>query len=179
MKINKTALAFLFLILGATTAAARDGSAHVTNSHHTNDNVYGVVYRINTPHMPLHNAWLRIDLKTAVFGNTNKRIADPEQAICRLVIDKEDKPAANYAQYPGGALYLYFDELEEFSLVEFIIGWRNPADAEGPVPEYAALEIKSDEWEKTAKWEPATPHLLPIVSDAQIVIGQGISCNLY
>ncbi|MEW8333892.1 MAG: hypothetical protein AB2692_23380, partial [Candidatus Thiodiazotropha sp.] len=75
--------------------------------------------------------------------------------------------------------YLYFDELEEFSLVEFIIGWRNPADAEGPVPEYAALEIKSDEWEKTAIWEPATPHLLPIVSDAQIVIRNGISCNLY
>ena len=177
--MNRIALVFLCLMLGTTTAVAKDGHAHITSYKQTGENVHGVVYRIHTPHHPLHNAWLRIDLKTAVFGYKNKRIADPEQAVCRLRIDQYDGPAAEYAQYLGGSLYLYFDRLEKFSVVQFSIGWKNPADAEGPVPEFAALEFKSDEWEETAAWEPALPRLFPIVSEAQITIQDGISCNLY
>ncbi|MES9861141.1 MAG: hypothetical protein ABW157_13525 [Candidatus Thiodiazotropha sp. LLP2] len=177
--MNKTAFLFLLLLFGTTTAGAKDGRAHITNYKHTGDNVHGVIYRIHTPQMHLHNLWLRVDLKTAVFGNKNKSIADPEQTICRLIINREATPAIEYAQYLGGSLYFYFDKLEEFSEIEFTIAWRNPADAEGPVPEHAALEFKSDEWEKTAAWEPALPRLFPIVREAQITIRDGLSCDLY
>jgi hypothetical protein len=178
-RITKRTLVFLFLVTGTTNAIARDGLAHVTDYKQTGKNVYGLVYRIHTPHTTLHNVWLRIDLKTALFGYMNKRIADPENAVCRLKLNQEDKPAANYAQYLGGSLYFYFDKLEELSVVEFSIGWHNPDDAEGPVPEFAALEIKSDEWDKTADWRPNPPNVFPIVKDAQITIRQGIACDLF
>ncbi|MCG7861124.1 MAG: hypothetical protein JAZ18_01890 [Candidatus Thiodiazotropha endolucinida] len=169
----------LFLITGTANALVKEGHAEITGYKKSGENAYHVIYRIYTPNKPLHNVWLRVDLKTAVFGYKQKRIADPEQAVCRLKIDQYDKPAAQYAQYLGGSLYLYFDRLEKYSLVQFSIGWKNPADAEGPVPEQAALEFKSDEWEQTAEWEPASPRLFPIVREAQITIREGISCNLY
>jgi hypothetical protein len=154
--MNKIALALLlFLITGAANALVKEGHAEITGYKKSGENAHRVIYRVHTPHMPLHNAWLRVDLKTAVFGYKQKRIADPEQAICRLKIDQYDKPATEYAQYFDGSLYLYFDRLEKYSVVQFSIGWTNPVDAEGPVPEQATLEFKSDEWEKTAAWEPA------------------------
>ncbi|MCG7870508.1 MAG: hypothetical protein JAZ11_00210 [Candidatus Thiodiazotropha lotti] len=177
--MNKIAFVFLFLLFGTSAAGAKDGRALITSYKQSGENIHGVRYRIHTPHMPLHNAWLRVDLNTAVFGYKRKRVADPEQVTCRLKIDQYDKPAAEYAQYLGGSLYLYFDRLEKFSVVQFSIGWRNPADAEGPVPEQAALEFKSDEWEQTAEWKPAMPRLFPIVREAQITIQDGMSCKLY
>ncbi|WP_316364658.1 hypothetical protein [Candidatus Thiodiazotropha sp. CDECU1] len=177
--MNKIAFLFLLLFIGTTATVAQDGGAHIINAKQLRANDYWVVYRIYTPNKPLHNVWLKIDLKTAILGNKNKRIADPELAICRLIINREDTPAIEYAQYLGGSLYLYFDKLSDFSEIEFNIGWRNPADAEGPVPQQAALELKSDEWETTEKWQSAVPHLLPVVRKAQITIREGISCNLH
>ncbi|MBT3011736.1 MAG: hypothetical protein KME41_08435 [Candidatus Thiodiazotropha sp. (ex Lucina pensylvanica)] len=169
----------LFLITGTANALVKEGHAEITGYKKSGENAHHVIYRIYAPNKPLHNAWLRIDLKTAVFGYKGKRITDPEQVECWLKINQYDKPAAQYVQYLGGSLYFYFDRLEKYSVVQFSIGWKNPADAEGPVPEYAALELKSDEWQKTAAWEPALPRLFPIVSEAQITIQDGISCNLY
>ncbi|MBT3011755.1 MAG: hypothetical protein KUF77_12605 [Candidatus Thiodiazotropha sp. (ex Lucina aurantia)] len=176
---ERIALALLLFMTGTANALVKEGHAEVTGYKKSGKNAYHVIYRIYAPNKPLHNVWLEIDLKTAVFGHKNKRFADPEQAVCRLKINQYDKPAAEYAQYLGSSLYFYFDRLEKFSVVQFSIGWKNPADAEGPVPEYAVLEIKSDEWEKAAAWEPPMPRLFPIVSDAQITIQDGISCNLY
>jgi hypothetical protein len=120
--MNKIALALLlFFITGTANALVKEGHAEITGYKKSGENAHRVIYRVHTPHMPLHNAWLRVDLKTAVFGYKQKRIADPEQA---------------------------------------------------------ALEFKSDEWEKTAAWEPAIPHVFPIVREAQITIQDGISCNL-
>jgi hypothetical protein len=74
-----------------------------------------------SPTYDLSNVWIQIHLATYSEG-----VAEPENVFCQLAFNYGQTPAPlsyERAQYIDGDLYLYFEKLEPFTLLQFVIGW--------------------------------------------------------
>ena len=132
-----------------------------------------ISYSVRSPFIDLTDVWIRIDASIRDVDS-----AHPYTLNCGLKINMRSAPAYEYAQYRDGSLYLYFDRLESETLLEFAIGYEKSA-AMQPYFQDATLNLKSNEWEASAKWMVNDYYIPPTDSPMRIVIDGVNSCYLY
>ena len=168
----KKSIIFLLALTLCNAAWAEEliGKANISktgNKTHT-----WILYSIRAPFTDLTDIWIRID------ASIRDMSAPPETLNCGLKINMRSYPAYEYAQYRDGALYLYFDRLESETLMEFAIGYEKVATVQGYF-QNAALSLKSNEWQTSAKWEISDYYIPPTDSPMRIVIDGMDNCYLY
>ncbi len=169
----KKTIIFVLALSLCSGAYAREliGKARITktgNKTHT-----WILYSVRLPFVDLTNVWIRIDASIRDVDS-----APPDTLYCGLNINIRSAPAHEYAQYRDGALYLYFDRLESETHLEFAIGYEKSAAVQ-PYFQDAALSLKSNEWETTAKWKISDYYVPPTDSPMRIVIDGTDTCYLY
>jgi len=142
----KTTSLFLLAIMISNVAYAYSAAnfmGYAQANRLYKDGFDGVRYSVKAPFFDIREVWIRFDLS---IKNTADH--EPENALCSLRLNLQHTPSNDHTRYQDGVLYLYFDTIKAYTLLDFIISWDKPIIG-GTFPIDAIVSIESHEWSKT------------------------------
>jgi hypothetical protein len=173
--MKKTCILLLSALLCSAAVGAPPPKTGATIEVKNRPDLSAVLYSVKTPSHDLTDVWIEVYLAT--YTENGKF---PETCYCQFELNYGQTPAQpvyDLAHYMDGTLYLYFEKLEPFTLVQFMVGWRNEG-LDRTQPHDAYLQVKANEWEKDDAWLAGNLNSLPLRKHVQITIDGPETCGL-